>query len=93
MSSSAVAALYAEAQHVLERAPKLSATRTAKTSEVQPERLLTAKEVADLLGVHQNYVYDQAGKGFIPSYKFGGHRRFRWSEVENWLRKSYVEPQ
>ena len=86
--------LYAEARHVLDKAaPKPRALPTATTSQVEPERLLTAKEVADLLGVHQNYVYDQAGKGLIPSYKFGGHRRFRWSEVENWLRKSYVEPQ
>jgi excisionase family DNA binding protein len=57
-----------------------------------PERLLTATEVAEFLSVHPNYVYDAAKNGEIPSYKFGGNRRFRWSEVESWLQRTYVQP-
>jgi excisionase family DNA binding protein len=49
------------------------------------ERLLTAKELAKLLGVHSNYVYNLAASGTLPSYRIGGNRRFRWSEVEAWL--------
>jgi excisionase family DNA binding protein len=50
-----------------------------------PERFLTARELADILSVHENYIYDQAARGLIPSYKFGGCRRFRWGEIEQWL--------
>lgn len=49
------------------------------------ERLLTARELADRLGVHANYVYALAKSGGVPSYRFGGNRRFRWSEIELWL--------
>ena len=40
------------------------------------ESMLTAREVAELLGVHENWVYDQAANGELPSYKIGGTRRF-----------------
>jgi len=50
-----------------------------------PERLLSAREVARLLGVHSNYVYALATSGKLTSYRIGGHRRFRWSEVQAWL--------
>jgi len=49
------------------------------------ERMLTAREIADTLGVHENWVYDRAATGELPSYKFGGNRRFRPSEVEAWI--------
>jgi excisionase family DNA binding protein len=48
-------------------------------------RLLTAKEVARLLGVHPNYIYNLATSGELPSLRIGGNRRFRWSEIEAWL--------
>lgn len=50
------------------------------------EPLLSARELADILGVNLNYVYEQAADGRLPSYKIGGNRRFRASEVEEWLR-------
>jgi excisionase family DNA binding protein len=52
------------------------------------ERMLTAREVADTLGVHENWVYDRAASGELPSYKLGGNRRFRPSEVEEWVKES-----
>lgn len=63
-----------------------------ETGQEQPEKLLTASDVAELLSVHPNYVYDQASKGGMPSYKFGGNRRFRWSQVESWLQGTFVQP-
>lgn len=48
-------------------------------------RLLSAKELAHVLGVHPNYIYDQAVNGDLPSYKIGGVRRFRLRDVEEWL--------
>ena len=49
------------------------------------ERMLTAREIANSLGVHENWVYDRAASGELPSYKLGGNRRFRPSEVEAWV--------
>ena len=57
-----------------------------------PERFLTARELAAILGVHEHYIYDRAARGLIPSYKFGGNRRFRWSEIEHWLTASGPDP-
>jgi excisionase family DNA binding protein len=57
---------------------------------VASERLLTAAEVAEMLGVHPNYVYDLATSVELPSFKIGGNRRFRRSEVERWLETKHV---
>ena len=47
--------------------------------------MMTAREVADFLGLHENWVYDRAVAGDLPSYKIGGTRRFRQAEIEDWL--------
>ena len=47
--------------------------------------LMTTAQVAEVLGVHPNYVYAKATAGEIPSFKLGGVRRFMWSEVLSWL--------
>jgi excisionase family DNA binding protein len=49
------------------------------------ESMLTARQVAELLGVHENWVYDQAASGELPSYKIGGTRRFDRDEVHGWI--------
>jgi excisionase family DNA binding protein len=49
------------------------------------ERMMSARQVADLLGVHENWVYDQAVGGDLPSYKIGGARRFEPGEVQQWI--------
>ena len=49
------------------------------------ERMLTARQVADLVGVHANWVYGNAARGALPSYKVGSARRFRAEEVLAWL--------
>ena len=46
---------------------------------------MTARQVADLLGVHENWVYDQAANGALPSYKIGGTRRFDAEELRAWI--------
>lgn len=51
------------------------------------KKMMSARELAHFLGVHQNYVYDQAVNGDLPSYKFGGVRRFRMRDIEEWLEK------
>jgi excisionase family DNA binding protein len=49
------------------------------------ESMMTARQVAELLGVHENWVYDQAASGELPSYKIGGTRRFDPEELRGWI--------
>jgi excisionase family DNA binding protein len=48
------------------------------------ESMLTVRQVAELLGVHENWVYDHAASGDLPSYKIGGTRRFDPDEFRDW---------
>jgi excisionase family DNA binding protein len=56
-----------------------------KEAEMMVEPMMTARQVAELLGVHENWVYDQAVGGDLPSYKIGGARRFQAEEVQRWI--------
>jgi excisionase family DNA binding protein len=49
------------------------------------ESMMTVRQVAELLGVHENWVYDQAASGGLPSYKIGGTRRFDSDELRGWI--------
>ena len=49
------------------------------------EPMMTVRQVAELLGVHENWVYDQAASGELPSYKLGGTRRFDPAELRGWI--------
>jgi excisionase family DNA binding protein len=49
------------------------------------DRLLTAEEIAQRLGVTPQWVWAQARAGLIPHVRLGRYRRFRESTVEAWL--------
>jgi excisionase family DNA binding protein len=50
------------------------------------ERLLTAREVADELGVTPRTVLRWTRAGVLPGYRIGGRAlRFRADEVDGWL--------
>jgi excisionase family DNA binding protein len=49
------------------------------------ESMMTVRQVAELLGVHENWVYDQAASGELPSYKVGWARRFDPDELRGWI--------
>jgi excisionase family DNA binding protein len=49
------------------------------------DRLLTADEVAERLGMKTEWVWAQARAGQIPHVRLGRYRRFRESAVEAWL--------
>jgi excisionase family DNA binding protein len=51
------------------------------------ERLLTAAEVAALLGVKPGWVYAQARAGRIPHVRLGRYTRFLGTSVEAWVRE------
>jgi excisionase family DNA binding protein len=54
-------------------------------------RLLTAKEVAERLGVEVSWVWAQCRKGTIPHVPLGRYRRFREEAIEQWVRKLEAE--
>lgn len=56
------------------------------TNEVQAEPMVTAAEIARLLGVDAATVRRWAEAAVIPAYKLRGTWRFRVSEVEAWAR-------
>ena len=47
--------------------------------------LLTAQDVADLLGVPCSWVYQQSRAGRIPTVTLGRYRRYRREAIEAWL--------
>ena len=49
------------------------------------ERLLTARELAELIGFAPATVLDWFEAGRLPGFKIGSSVRFRPSEVEAWL--------
>ena len=50
------------------------------------KRLVSAKEVAEYLGVHKNYVYQLVAEGTLPAIKVGSRFRFSMEDIENHLR-------
>jgi excisionase family DNA binding protein len=52
------------------------------------DRLLTAPEVAELIGMTTDFVYALARRDEIPHLKFGRTLRFRAEAIEEWLQAS-----
>jgi excisionase family DNA binding protein len=51
------------------------------------DRLLTAGEVAERLGMRIDWVWAQARAGRIPHVRLSRYRRFRESAVEAWIQE------
>jgi excisionase family DNA binding protein len=49
------------------------------------ERLLSARELAELLGFKPGTVVDWFEAGQLPGFRIGGRLRFRESEALDWL--------
>ena len=48
-------------------------------------RLLSAAEVAEMLGVPTSWVYEQSRQGRIPTVALGRYRRFRQEAIVSWI--------
>lgn len=48
--------------------------------------LLTAGQVAKLLGVPTSWVYEQSRRGRIPTVTLGRYRRYRAEAITEWLK-------
>lgn len=51
----------------------------------EPDRLLSAGEIAECLQVPETWVREQARAGHIPHLRLGRYVRFSWPAVEAWL--------
>ena len=57
------------------------------TDPAPPQRiLLTADEVAEMVGMGVDWIYEQSRRGLIPTVKLGRYRRYRREAIEEWLR-------
>jgi excisionase family DNA binding protein len=66
-------------------------SKSGHLSVVSPlfERLLTAQEAADLLGIHHQTIRRLARQGRVPAIRLGKYWMFRASELDAWV-KSHV---
>ena len=55
------------------------------TATFAPNDLLTAQDVATMLGVTTGWVYAQSRKGHIPTITLGRYRRYRRDAILDWL--------
>jgi excisionase family DNA binding protein len=55
------------------------------------ETLLTAEQVAELLGVAKGWVYEQSRAGRIPTVTLGRYRRYRREAIEQWVAQLEAE--
>ena len=49
------------------------------------EPLLNAEQVAQMIGMRVDYVYELSRRGRIPTITFGRTRRYRREAIEQWL--------
>ena len=56
------------------------------------DRLLTAKELADILAISPKTLYSYVTRGMIPYFKIESNVRFRAREVSEWLRQHSGRP-
>lgn len=58
------------------------------------DRLLTAEQVADYLGITRSAFYSArySGSDLPPGFKVGGRLRFRQAEVDAWLEGQREQP-
>lgn len=53
----------------------------------EPGTLLTAEQVARMLGVTPGWVYAQSRSGLIPTVTLGRYRRYRRGAIEAWVQE------
>lgn len=56
------------------------------------EQIMTIKEVADYLKVHERTVYRLAAKGELPAFKVANTWRFRVADLEHWISQQTSTP-
>ncbi|MEW6609884.1 MAG: helix-turn-helix domain-containing protein [bacterium] len=52
--------------------------------------IMTLKEVADYLRLHESSIYRLSKAGKIPAYKVGRGWRFKKDKIDEWLHQSVI---
>jgi excisionase family DNA binding protein len=79
--------LFLAARWLDEIGPKSKAENNA-AAESLTEKLLTSRELAEHLNVHESWVRTEERLGRIPSVRLGRYVRFKLTEVERTLVRS-----
>lgn len=61
--------------------------------EIQAKAVLSPDEVGVLLSCSAHFIYRQAARGALPSYKLGRLVRFHRSDIDAWLERHRRERQ
>lgn len=56
------------------------------------EQIMTIKEVAGYLKVHERTVYRLAAKGDLPAFKVANTWRFRLQDIDHWISQQTGSP-
>lgn len=58
-----------------------------KMTQAKRTQVMTLKEVAKYLGVHEMTVYRLMNNGKMPGFKLGGQWRFKKDVLDKWIAK------
>lgn len=61
-------------------------------NDAELDALMTAEDVARLLGVNVAWVYAQSRRRRIPTVTLGRYRRYRRSAIERWVAEIEDDP-
>ena len=53
-------------------------------------KILTVKEVSELLKIHEGTVYKMIRQGRIPAFKIGSDWRFQKDQVVHWIAEQTI---
>jgi excisionase family DNA binding protein len=62
----------------------LTLVKTGGSEEVMAKRVLTVKEVADYLHVHQSTIYRMLKRAQLPAFRVGSDWRFNVETIDRW---------
>lgn len=60
------------------------------SANIEQPMIMTVREVAGYLRMHEMTIYRMARQGEIPAYKVGNRWRFNRERIEDWLRAHEV---
>lgn len=69
----------------MSQSPAQRRTGNAERAPGGSRSLLTAEEVADMLGMGVDWIYAESRRGRIPTVRLGRYRRYRREAIEAWL--------
>ena len=75
----------AELADLLAERVRANGQRRGRHDAERAGTLLTADELAEILGVPTGWIYRQSRAGAIPTVKLGRYYRYRLEAIERWI--------